>query len=114
MIYDAIEKELERMCMEVGVKLCHHCGLPLEGQSQKYHPACGNIVKKINERERKRKNPEKQKAANERYKAGKAMCTCCGSRPVAVGNRFLCGLCWTWDGDGWREEYYERVKEARV
>lgn len=123
MIYDSIEQELEQLCVEwevdlkgieelqniTSIRLCHYCGEPLTGQSQKYHIKCGNIVKKVTERDRKRNNPEKFRGATAKYRASRPLCTCCGRYPRATGNRFLCNLCYEHDGDGWKALHQEGV-----
>jgi hypothetical protein len=82
---------------------CLYCHKPLTGHSKKYHVECGNIVNRIKAKERYGLDPEPSRACGRRLR-GRPRCTCCGRNPIGKGNRFLCDLCYEWDGDGWRED----------
>ncbi len=100
------------------VRLCAHCGEPLTSimGGKKYHTECAHEAYRLQQIAYRTANPQKRTAINRKHEA-RERCTCCGVNPIATGNRFLCNLCYIYDGDDWllikREDRWDREK-ARV
>src|SRR5574343_1427449 len=77
------------------VRVCKRCGKPIEGRGLKYCTPCSHINDSI-------RTKSYMKTHKAYYKKAGPLCTCCGKKPIAPGNRFLCGLCFEWDGDEWQ------------
>lgn len=99
-------------------KLCAHCHEPLEdGRNAKYHIRCGIEVTRLNRKKRTERNRREIAAGirpDRNKRADRPLCTCCNIYPRAENNRFLCTLCWEWDGTGWMSEMHRSTKHVRA
>jgi hypothetical protein len=95
-------------------KLCAHCGKPFTPniKAQKYCSPCAVIQHKKHSSDYYYNHIDHcrdlKKSQIEKY----GLCTCCGWNPRALGNRFLCNLCYENDGDDWlKQQNYDAHKK---
>jgi hypothetical protein len=99
-------------------RLCMKCGLPIEisgvGKGrQKYHPECAVLVHRERDLHRKHENWEVTKAKILNRRATLPVCSCCHTNPVGPGNRFLCTLCFIYDGTEWMTIQHREWEERK-
>ena len=126
MTYSLLELQLVKLLKDLGVnplpdidvskiKLCAYCGEILRAKFsfQKFHPACAKKHSKEQKQTYYQTHKPQYKARDKRYKEA-PKCTCCGIRPIAAGNRFLCSLCYAYDGDDWKQIYQENSDDGKA